>query len=636
MNTPQPSLRRVAGRPGRWTRRFALAVLSLAALWFSAPLLAAPQDADDPKWCRACHQEPELSAKTFRAGAHAKQTCRDCHTGFQFNPHEPVKNASSKQIDALKEIGFNQPVALAACISCHDDSTDSVGMMDHAKLKEGAKALTAKEAKEKGLPYCLDCHGSVHEIALAKDQSPVVRRRAMNERCVKCHGDEKKMKPFDRSALMPKEYEHTMHARKLELGSADAPGCMDCHPSHKKARAKAEKAGSPCAECHKGVAAEFKVLANHKPVDRETRPVSYWTQKFFAWLTFLTILALSLHVLLDLLGVIRRSWSRRGKPEHHVVPEAPLPVLAEVSEGRVEKGGTVLRFDVWQRIAHGVMALSFTTLVLTGWPLSAAGIGASQSLVRAFGGLETVGWLHRVAAIGLIAACVIHLVYLIILVARGKLRLSMLPKPKDIFDLFANLAWFVGLREERPKYDRFSYFEKFDYWAVFWGCVIMIGSGAVRWFPDFVLQYSPTWVYEIAFLAHTDEALLAALAIFVWHFYNVHLRPAVFPMSWVFLTGRMTLEEHAEEHGAEFDAWQKAAKAKVTAAQAAGGEKASSEKASSEKAQAQKAAEKTADPPAAKAEAKAPAVSAPAPTPEVAPAASTEPQEAAKTESEGR
>lgn len=630
MNTPLPSPWPHLGQLGRWWRPLALAVVALAVVWTARPASAAPQDADDPKWCRACHQEPELSAKRFRASAHAKQTCRDCHTGFQFNPHEPVKDASGKEIDALKEAGFNQPVALAACISCHDDATASVGLMDHAKRKEGAKPLTAKEAKEKGLPYCLDCHGSVHEIALSKNQSPVERRRAMNERCVNCHGDPKKMQPFERSALMPKEYEHTMHARKLELGSEQAPGCMDCHPSHKKARAKAQQAGSPCAECHKGVKTEFMALANHKPVDRETRPVSWWTQKFFAWLTFLTILALSLHVLLDLLGVIRRSWSRRGKPESHAAVEAPLPVLAEVSEGRVEQAGTVLRFDVWQRIAHGVMALSFTTLVLTGWPLSAAGIGASQSLVRAFGGLETVGWLHRVAAVGLIAACVIHLIYLGVLVATGKLRFSMLPKPKDIFDLFANLAWFVGLRQDKPKYERFSYFEKFDYWAVFWGCVIMIGSGAVRWFPDFVLQYAPTWVYEIAFLAHTDEALLAALAIFVWHFYNVHLRPAVFPMSWVFLTGRMSLEEHAEEHGAEFEAWQKAAKAKLAAAQQP-----------AESAPAAVPAPVSAGAPAPAASpapaANAAAAAAPAPSPApAAEAAAPAPEAAAKSDAEGR
>lgn len=561
MNTPaQPTSQRRAlhGLP-----RAAAAALSLLCLLVAWPAAAAPQDADDPKWCRACHQEPELSAKSFRQSAHAKQTCRDCHTGFQFNPHEPVQVAKGKDIDALKELGFAQPVALASCISCHDDATAAAGTFDHAKPREGAKPLTAKEAKDKGMPYCMDCHGPVHEIALSKDQTAVERRRAMNERCVKCHGDAKKMEPFQRSAKMVKEYEHTMHARKLELGSEDAPGCMDCHPAHQKARAKAQKEGSACAQCHKGVDKDFAVLANHKPVDRETRPVSFWTQKFFAWLTFLTILALSLHVLLDLLGAIRRSWFKHEDPHHAAkLEQVPLPALAAVSGGRVEPAGTVLRFDVWQRIAHGVMALSFTTLVLTGWPLSAAGIGASQSLVRAFGGLEQVAWLHRVAALGLVLACVLHLAYLLALVAKGKLRFSMLPKPKDIKDLVANLAWFVGLRKQRPAYDRFSYFEKFDYWAVFWGCVIMIGSGAVRWFPDTVLKMAPTWVYEVAFLAHTDEALLAALAIFVWHFYNVHLRPAVFPMSWVFLTGRMTLEEHAEEHGAEFDAWQAAAKAR--------------------------------------------------------------------------
>ena len=129
----------------------------------------------------------------------------------------------------------------------------------------------------------------------------------------------------------------------------------------------------------------------------------------------------------------------------------------------------------------------------------------------------------------------------------------MLPGPKDFRDVVDNLLFFLGLRKNRPRYPKFSYFEKFDYWAVFWGVLIMAGSGFIRWFPVATLDYLPSWVYRIAYFAHTDEALLAGLAIFVWHFYNVHLRPAIFPMSWVFITGRLTLEELEEEHGAQYD-----------------------------------------------------------------------------------
>jgi cytochrome b subunit of formate dehydrogenase len=128
----------------------------------------------------------------------------------------------------------------------------------------------------------------------------------------------------------------------------------------------------------------------------------------------------------------------------------------------------------------------------------------------------------------------------------------MVPGPKDAKHAVQNLLFFVGLRKERPNFPRFTYFEKFDYWAVFWGVLIMVGSGFVRWFPDLTVKYFPSWTYEIAHFAHADEAILAGLAIFVWHFYNVHLRPGIFPMSKVFLTGRLTMSELKHEHPAEY------------------------------------------------------------------------------------
>lgn len=215
---------------------------------------------------------------------------------------------------------------------------------------------------------------------------------------------------------------------------------------------------------------------------------------------------------------------------------------------------TVLRFDIHQRAQHGLMIVSFILLVLTGWPLHNEGVGASASIVSLFGGLQSCGLVHRVAAVIMAGIAVYHLAYLLLLLKRGSLRLSMLPTPKDARDVVDNLLYFVGLRPKRPRFPRFSYFEKFDYWAVFWGIAIMVGSGFIRWFPAQTTELFPVWVYEIAYFAHADEALLAALAIFIWHFYNVHLRPAVFPMSRLFITGRMTLKDLEEEHGAEYDA----------------------------------------------------------------------------------
>lgn len=214
---------------------------------------------------------------------------------------------------------------------------------------------------------------------------------------------------------------------------------------------------------------------------------------------------------------------------------------------------TIQRFDLHQRLQHGLMALSFITLGVTGWPLTAHGVGTSQTLVDLFGGMEGTALVHRIAGVMMIVSATYHLLYLGFLARKRRLRLTMLPGPKDLDDLLGNLAYFLGRRKDRPRFPRFTYFEKFDYWAVFWGVAIMVGSGLLRWFPDLATAVFPPFVYEIGLHAHADEALLACLAIFVWHFYNVHLRPQIFPMSWVFLTGRLTRHELEEEHGAEYD-----------------------------------------------------------------------------------
>ncbi|MEK6705110.1 MAG: hypothetical protein AABZ06_04930, partial [Bdellovibrionota bacterium] len=130
------------------------------------------------------------------------------------------------------------------------------------------------------------------------------------------------------------------------------------------------------------------------------------------------------------------------------------------------------------------------------------------------------------------------------------------PRPvgsQDFINLNQELLYFVGLRKERPQFDRFNCREKFDYWAVFWGTAIMVGTGFIYWFPVQFSAWIPSWVINAAQLAHGEEATLAALALFVWHFYNVHMRPSIFPMNWAWLNGRISTEMLYEEHRLEYE-----------------------------------------------------------------------------------
>lgn len=217
------------------------------------------------------------------------------------------------------------------------------------------------------------------------------------------------------------------------------------------------------------------------------------------------------------------------------------------------KEETYLRLSLSLRAQHIVLFTSCILLIITGLPLKFHDASWAPVVFSLMGGIKTSGLIHRIAATGLICVGTYHLGY-IILSSYGRWNFGQLiPALKDFRDVFQQLKYFIGISGERPKFRRFSYVEKFDYWAVYWGMVIMICSGAMLWFEDISLRFFPKYVIDIAKEAHSDEALLATLAIIIWHFYNVHFNPDKFPMNRTWLTGRITEEEMMHEHPLEIE-----------------------------------------------------------------------------------
>jgi cytochrome b subunit of formate dehydrogenase len=272
----------------------------------------------------------------------------------------------------------------------------------------------------------------------------------------------------------------------------------------------------------------------------------------FSWLTTLTLLFFAFHVLIDFVYELRVRFSKKARHGH---PEDAIR--------------TVVRFDIHQRIQHWFMLAGVILLGITGWPLRGAGtfgnapiLGGqdaapySQAFLRIFGGAEGAALWHRIGAVLIIISSVYHLVYLTFLASKKALPMSMLPMPKDALDMRDNILFMLGVKKERPKFDRFMYLEKFDYWAVFWGIVMMVGTGFIFWFPAFFASYAPSWLVTAALIIHGEEATLAILFLFVVHFYNVHLKPSIFPMNWAWLNGRISVEMMKHEHPLEYDRMQ--------------------------------------------------------------------------------
>jgi cytochrome b subunit of formate dehydrogenase len=216
------------------------------------------------------------------------------------------------------------------------------------------------------------------------------------------------------------------------------------------------------------------------------------------------------------------------------------------------------RFRPIERVMHALLMLSFVGCAISGLPLLFADQEWAAVVARLLGGFDGAQIVHRVCAVVMLAVFAGHVAIVVGRALKGRDLLallwgpdSMVPQPKDIVDIWGHFKWFAG-RGPRPQFDRWTYWEKFDYWAVFWGMFIIGGSGLLLAFPLFFARVLPGWMFNIATLVHGEEALLAVGFIFTIHFFNGHLRPEKFPMDTVIFTGRIPEHELREERPLEY------------------------------------------------------------------------------------
>lgn len=214
-------------------------------------------------------------------------------------------------------------------------------------------------------------------------------------------------------------------------------------------------------------------------------------------------------------------------------------------------GRTFRRWDLSQMRQHQFTMLCTFTLIFTGVPLRYAGSKTVQSTVGLLQAATLSGVLHRIAAAGLLISCIWHAVYLARRWRRKTFRWSMMPALSDLTDALETVKWLLGWRPSEPTYDRYNFIEKFEYLAIVWGSFVMLLTGLILWFPVRAAGMVTGVGIEVAKTVHGYEAVLAALAILLWHMYHAHLRADVFPMNRLWLTGTLTEEEMRHHHGRE-------------------------------------------------------------------------------------
>lgn len=437
--------------------------------------------------------------------------CTDCHS-----THEERRGS-----DSLSTV--NPSHIVQTCSQCHKGIAEKFAKSVHS---------AAVTKTEKRLPGCGDCHPS-HDIKRVDQED--FRTETLQE-CGKCHKE------------VAETYFDTYHGKKSRLGMGHAAKCSDCHGSHSiQVPSDSSSTLSPghivemCKQCHPNA---NKGFAAYLPHATHTDPKKYPLLFFAFWgmtaLLLGTFGFFGLHTLLWMPRALRERLRHRQ------------PTLESA-------GPWVRRFSPYYRVLHVFVVVSFLGLALTGMALKFYDQAWASWISLLLGGVAANGLIHRLCAIVTFGYFLAHIVELIVRIRREKhnvidfifIRDSMIPTLRDLSEFIGSVKWFIG-RGPKPEYGRWTYWEKFDYFAVFWG-VAMIGvTGMILWFPEQFAAFLPGWIINIATIIHSDEALLATGFIFTIHFFNTHFRPDKFPMDMAIFTGKVPLEVFKEERPREY------------------------------------------------------------------------------------
>jgi cytochrome b subunit of formate dehydrogenase/nitrate/TMAO reductase-like tetraheme cytochrome c subunit len=459
-------------------------------------------------------------------GSKKAAVCTDCHGSHEILPANNAKSPIYK---------FNVP---ATCGKCHGTVQQTFDASIHGQAIAHGNGLA---------PVCTDCHG-IHSIKAHIDpNSSVSEQNIARTTCARCHEGVRLSQEFGVAGNRVTSYLDSYHGLASEGGSVVVANCASCHGVHNilpssDPRSTINKANldATCGQCHKGVTQKFTLTKVHgdgsKSKDIGSIAVR-WVRWFYLALILLVIGAMFLHN-----AIIWQSKARALRAMQN-------PMMTRMSTN--------------QRWQHLILLSSFIVLVITGFALKFPNSWIADLLGNGNGErLRSI--IHRVAGVILIGAGVYHVFYLVMTKEGRRLICEFAPRPKDAFDAWATMRYYLGLGGEKPKFGRFNYAEKAEYWALVWGTALMAVTGVMMWANVSTGNLLARWWVDVATAIHFYEAILATLAIIVWHFYQVFLDPDVYPMNWAWWDGKMPVEHYRHEHGLDTDAIAEAdAKAKT-------------------------------------------------------------------------
>lgn len=498
-----------------------------------------------PQLCATCHVNADLKdavpqvAGYFQSvhgriaaqgGKQRPAVCSDCH----------MLHKVEQQPDAAGQTTLIAPHAIReyVCGKCHA----GIEKQYHASVHGQALARGVTDA-----PVCTDCHGE-HSIQRPDTASSSVAPGNVVGTCGNCHGDMR----FVRRHKLPERalstYLQSYHGMANEYGDIEVANCASCHGSHDilpasspLSRVNAARLPETCGKCHPGAGTTFPIGKMHVAPRMSEKNLLLLIQALYLLLILGSLGGFVAYIGLDVLAHHR--LKQKGvieQLEHRVrhLPVAPPQAL--------------VRMLPLERVQHMVLLISFFVLAITGLVLFIPNTAIGDFIVMLCGGPSGRAIIHRVAAVVMIANFVIQAMWMASTKpGRSTLR-RLLPGPEDLRDVWQSFALFLGFSPHRPSFHRFGYAEKFEFWALVWGTIVMALTGLLLWFVNWTLGHAPKVVLDVATIIHKWEAILAVEAILVWHLYHVIWKPGVYPGNRAWLTGEISFEQLVMEHPLDY------------------------------------------------------------------------------------
>ncbi|TAN72213.1 MAG: cytochrome C [Gallionella sp.] len=570
----------------------------------------------ESKNCLGCHgisgfaipsaegkkRELHVGSEEYSSGVHTILKCVECHTDIERIPHQVIKDIKvdcischqkrwkaaqeagttgkykylgtvAQQIDHYKNSIHAQPSKKdpskpnAYCSDCHSAHyitpinskrgepgrlkiPDLCGKCHSKQVEAYAKSVHGNEVfgkKNAKAAVCVDCH-TTHSIDKPKgDQAKLV----IGKNCGNCH--EESME----------SYRETYHGQVNTLGETQTAKCYNCHGAHEIKRIKdptslvhVNNRLETCSKCHKNASEGFLTFQPHGNThDYERYPEMYVVSKFMIGLLFSVFAFFYMHSALWFYAEYRDR--KRNKGKQHIDINKINGAHAHAEETHPEGEKYVRRFGWIWRTAHLALALGVMMLVISGMALLFAGSTWAPIVIKMLGGVKIAGIVHRIGGMMFVSVFFGHVFYLIYFISTNWKTWkvfgpnSMVPNLNDLKGVIGMFKWFFD-KGPRPVFDRWAYWEKFDYWAPFWGLTIVGVSGTMLWLPELTSHFLPGWVFNVGTIVHGEEAFLAAVFLFSVHFFNCHFRPDKFPQDICMFTGCVPLHEYKHEHSVDY------------------------------------------------------------------------------------